>query len=46
LVQLPIAAVKLVAVVIGALLWIAVVPIVDLVREMVGRLRRGPSLPP
>jgi hypothetical protein len=45
LLQVPIGAVKWVMVVIGALLWIVVVPLVDLVREVVGRLRRGSSLP-
>jgi hypothetical protein len=45
LAQIPIGVVKWVAVLTGALLWIAVVPIVDLVREVVGRLLRGSSLP-
>jgi hypothetical protein len=39
----PVMALKWLLVAVAALLWIAVVPIVELVREMVGRLLRTVS---
>jgi hypothetical protein len=43
LLRTPVVALKWLFVAVAALLWITVVPIVELVREVVGRLLRGVS---
>ena len=45
LLRVPITACKWLLVAVAVLVWIMVVPIVDLVGEAVGRLRRGASRP-